>query len=71
LFRYCLTSRLQPERCYDEIRAIVLSAGRGFPKRRLAEFNHLCAECPSGRFLSDQDSGLRREGLNEGATPLG
>lgn len=55
LFMHCGTSFLRPQRCYEEIREIVLSAGNGFPRRRLAEFNHLCAECPNGRFVPDRD----------------
>ena len=59
LFMHCVTTVLHPHRCYEEIREIVLSPGNGFPRRRLAEFNHLCAECSSGRFVPDRDFHLR------------
>jgi len=55
LFMHCETTILHPQRCYDEVREIVLSAGNGFPRRRLAEFNHLCAGCPNGRFVPNPD----------------
>jgi len=56
LFKHCETTILHPHLCYEEVRETVLAAGAGFPRRRLAEFNHLCAECPNGRFLPGRDS---------------
>jgi hypothetical protein len=50
LFDHCLTLRLRPGSCYEEVRAIALSGGSGFLRRRIGELNHLCAGCPGGHF---------------------
>jgi hypothetical protein len=50
LFRHCQTPSINPGRCYQEVRDVVLSPGLGSVRMRLAEFNHLCAECPNARF---------------------
>lgn len=61
LFRHCQTTIFYPQHCYEEIREIVLSGGNGFLKCRLAEFNHLCAECPNRLFLPGADFYARRK----------
>jgi hypothetical protein len=51
LFEHCTTPRLRPRLCNKEIREICLSGGStGFFRRRLAEFNHLCAGCATRHF---------------------
>jgi hypothetical protein len=56
LFMHCQTPVVRPQCCYEEVREVVLAAGARFLRRRLAEFNHLCAECPHGRFLPGPDT---------------
>jgi len=63
LFTNCQTAILRPDRCYDEAREILFSGGSRFPRRRLAEFNHLCSECPHGRFVSYRSSISRPKNL--------
>jgi hypothetical protein len=54
LFLSCQTAYLHPRKCYPEVLEVALSGGSGFPKRRWAEFNHLCADCPNGRYVQNQ-----------------
>ncbi|MCX6560604.1 MAG: hypothetical protein NTZ26_08815 [Candidatus Aminicenantes bacterium] len=61
LFLHCRTTMLHPQRCYEEVREIQQAAGTGFPRRRLAEFNHLCAECPHGCFRPSLETPSRRK----------
>lgn len=50
LYLACETGVLHPGRCCPEILGILHSGGNGFPRRRLAEFNFLCSECPDRKF---------------------
>jgi hypothetical protein len=50
LFMACETAVLHPGKCCEEIRRVLNSGGHGFPRRRLAEFNFLCSECPDRKF---------------------
>lgn len=50
LFTACETGALHPGKCCEEIRQVLNSGGHGFPRRRLAEFNFLCSECPDRKF---------------------
>jgi hypothetical protein len=52
LFEICSTSFINPGRCLEEVREVLNSGGNGFPRRRTAEFNRLCSDCMSGRFVS-------------------
>jgi hypothetical protein len=52
LFTHCDTPLLRPSRCYPEVLEVIQSGGSGFPRRRWAEFNHLCAGCPYGHYIS-------------------
>jgi len=52
LFEICVTSLLNPGHCDREIREILASGGNGFPRRRVAEFNRLCSDCPNSRFIA-------------------
>ena len=61
LFKHCQTTVIHPQRCYAEIREIVQAAGASFLRRRLAEFNHLCSECPHGLFLPGSDASTQRK----------
>ncbi|MHB8094993.1 MAG: hypothetical protein ACYDH0_08625 [Candidatus Aminicenantales bacterium] len=56
LFEICSTSIVQPGRCCEEIREVLGSGGVGPPRRRLAEFNWLCGECPHGRFVAGKSA---------------
>jgi hypothetical protein len=51
LFSNCETAILHPGRCYPEVLGVALSGASGFPRRRWAEFNHLCSLCPNGRYV--------------------
>ncbi len=51
LFTLCATALTRPGRCDETIRGVLNSGGSGFPRRRAAEFNHLCSECRHARFL--------------------
>lgn len=52
LFEICATAVVNPGRCCGEIREVVNSGGVRWPRRRAAEFNWLCGECPDGRFMA-------------------
>ncbi len=52
LFEVCATAVVDPARCCGEIRDVVNSGGVEWPRRRAAEFNWLCGECPNARFLA-------------------
>lgn len=67
LFMHCETPILQPQGCYEEIRSVLKSEETIHLRRRLAEFNHLCSECPNGRFLAGPDSAARRNNSTVGA----
>jgi hypothetical protein len=47
LFMICETSILHSEKCFREVRDILNTGFNSFSPRRLPEFNHLCAQCPS------------------------
>lgn len=51
LFEICASAVIDPARCCGEIREVVNSGGIEWPRRRAAEFNWLCSECPQGRFV--------------------
>ena len=59
LFSNCETALLHPMRCYPEVLDVVLSGGDGIPRRHWAEFNHVCAECPNGRYVPPSGPGSR------------
>ena len=54
LFEICATAIIDPGRCCGEIREVVGSGGARWPRRRAAEFNWLCSECPQRRFMADR-----------------
>jgi len=56
LFEICTTSMVDPGSCLDDIREILNSGGSGFPRRRTAEFNRLCSDCLSSRFVQRRTS---------------
>lgn len=51
LFEICLTSVIDPKCCLEEVREVLNSGGTGFPRRRTGEFNRLCSDCLTGRFI--------------------
>jgi hypothetical protein len=65
LFLQCRTAILHPQRCLEEIRRVQQASGTGIPRSRLAEFNHLCTECPYGKFAPGPDVSARH-----GSVPL-
>ena len=54
LFEICATAVVDPGRCCNEIREVVSSGGVRWPRRRAAEFNWLCSECPQSRFMASK-----------------
>jgi len=72
LFMNCETALLHPMKCYPEVLEFALCGGAGLPRRRWAEFNHLCAGCRNGRYVRRQgaacghDSPLEAEIRSEG-----
>ena len=52
LCRACITPRIAPALCLIDVRRALASRG-GWPKRRTAELNFLCSDCPHRRFGAD------------------
>ena len=50
LCEICTTPKIDPGRCFEDIRELLGSGGSAFPRQRTAEFNRICSLCPNARF---------------------
>jgi hypothetical protein len=57
LFEICSTLLINLLCCFDDVREILNSGGNGIPRGRSVEFNRICGDCPSGRFVTRRTAG--------------